>query len=201
LSLFVGTPPDFGCNYDNASIWENNNIPTEEDVVYISGTNNNVIRIFASNTTSFSSLYLTNVDFIVVQNISVGSVNLDVDSSLILGRGVTLNIPAPYIFNLTKDDDVRKYVIRRTLPVKEGKEGKKPRTKAPKIQRLVTPVVLQRKRHRIAQKMKRRVKRREDAANYQKVLAKYAKERTAEKVARRHSSASGSEKHSISKSK
>jgi small subunit ribosomal protein S6e len=55
------------------------------------------------------------------------------------------------MFNLTKDDDVRKYVIRRELP---AKEGKKPRTKAPKIQRLVTPVVLQRKRHRAALKRK-----------------------------------------------
>ncbi|KAI1726832.1 ribosomal protein s6e domain-containing protein [Ditylenchus destructor] len=101
------------------------------------------------------------------------------------------------LFNLTKDDDVRKYVIRRTIP---AKEGKRPRTKAPKIQRLVTPAVLQRKRRRISQKMKRRVKRREEAATYQQVLAKYAKEKQAVKIARRHSSASHSEsKHSISK--
>jgi len=43
------------------------------------------------------------------------------------------------LFNLTKEDDVRHYVIRRELP---AKEGKKKQTKAPKIQRLVTPVVL-----------------------------------------------------------
>ncbi|KAI1728415.1 ribosomal protein s6e domain-containing protein [Ditylenchus destructor] len=101
------------------------------------------------------------------------------------------------LFNLTKDDDVRKYVIRRTIP---AKEGKRPRTKAPKIQRLVTPAVLQRKRRRVSQKMKRRVKRREEAATYQQVLAKYAKEKQAVKIARRHSSASHSEsKHSTSK--
>jgi small subunit ribosomal protein S6e len=100
------------------------------------------------------------------------------------------------LFNLTKDDDVRKYVIRRTLP---DKEGKKTRTKAPKIQRLVTPVRLQRKRRRIAEKMKRRVKRREEAASYQKMLIKYSKEKQAEKIARRHSSASASEKHSTTK--
>ena len=109
------------------------------------------------------------------------------------------------LFNLGKEDDVRKYVIRRTLPVKEGKEGKKPRTKAPRIQRLVTPEVLQRKRRRISHKLKRRVKRREDAASYQKLLAKYLKEKQVEKVARRRSSASGShsesQKHSISKAK
>merc|ERR1712164_199578 len=41
------------------------------------------------------------------------------------------------LFNLTKDDDVCQYVIRRPLPLKEGK---KQRFKAPKVQRLVTPV-------------------------------------------------------------
>ena len=38
------------------------------------------------------------------------------------------------LFNLEKKDDVRKYVIRRTIT----KDGKKPQTKAPKIQRLVS---------------------------------------------------------------
>ncbi|CAK5085265.1 unnamed protein product [Meloidogyne enterolobii] len=93
------------------------------------------------------------------------------------------------LFNLTKEDDVRKYVIRRTLP---AKEGKKPRVKMPKIQRLVTPITLQRKRRRIALKNKRRQKRREESAIYHQTLAKYAKEKIAEKAARRHSSASQS---------
>merc|ERR1711933_707778 len=44
------------------------------------------------------------------------------------------------LFNLEKKDDVRKYVVRRLV-----KEGKK-KTKAPKIQRLVTGAMLQRKR-------------------------------------------------------
>lgn len=44
------------------------------------------------------------------------------------------------LYNLNKEDDVRKYVIKRKLP---EKEGKKPRFQAPRIQRLVTPVVLQ----------------------------------------------------------
>jgi hypothetical protein len=44
------------------------------------------------------------------------------------------------LFNLSKEDDVRQYVIKRPLPVKEGK---KPRFKAPKIQRLITPRMLQ----------------------------------------------------------
>jgi len=85
------------------------------------------------------------------------------------------------LFNLSKEDDVTAYVIRRPLP---EKEGKKPRTKAPKIQRLITPVVLQRKRHRLAVKKQRSAKKREDAADYSKLLAmrmKEAKERKQER--------------------
>merc|ERR1712214_62272 len=48
------------------------------------------------------------------------------------------------LFNLEKDDDVRQYITRRPLPQKEGQE--KIKTKSPKIQRLVTPNRLQRKR-------------------------------------------------------
>jgi len=99
------------------------------------------------------------------------------------------------LFNLSKDDDVRQYVLRRPLP---AKEGKKPRTKAPKIQRLITPLVLQRKRHRLALKRRRATKRREDAASYAKLMAQRAKEKQAEKVARRRSSAS--HRTSLSKS-
>lgn len=44
------------------------------------------------------------------------------------------------LYSLSKEDDVRKYVVRRPLP---KKEGKKQHFKAPKIQRLVTPNVLQ----------------------------------------------------------
>lgn len=77
------------------------------------------------------------------------------------------------LFNLSTDDDVRKYVIRREIPVKEGaKEGAKPRSKAPKIQRLVTPQGLQRKRRRYAQKMASIAASRLAAAEYEKLLAK-----------------------------
>lgn len=44
------------------------------------------------------------------------------------------------LYNLTKEDNVCRYVVRRPLPLKEGK---KQRFAAPKIQRLVTPTVLQ----------------------------------------------------------
>lgn len=53
--------------------------------------------------------------------------------------------------------------------------GKKPRTKAPKIQRLVTPRVLQHKRRRIALKKQRTLKNKEEAAEYTKLLAKRMK--------------------------
>jgi small subunit ribosomal protein S6e len=55
------------------------------------------------------------------------------------------------LFNLGKKDDVRPHVIRRTI----AKEGKKPYTKAPKIQRLITPQRRQRKRQEQTEKRKR----------------------------------------------
>ena len=56
------------------------------------------------------------------------------------------------LFNLSKDDDVRKYVntYRRKIV-----KGDKTHSKAPKIQRLVTPLTLQRKRRRRAIKRER----------------------------------------------
>lgn len=77
------------------------------------------------------------------------------------------------LFNLTKQDDVRQYVVKRPLP---EKEGKKQRFKAPKIQRLITPEVLQRKRHRLALKKKRCLKRKEEMNAYKKLLAQRQKE-------------------------
>jgi small subunit ribosomal protein S6e len=78
------------------------------------------------------------------------------------------------LFNLSKEDDVRKYVIRRELPPKEGKEKKS--SKAPKIQRLVTPITLQRKRRRISLKKRWAEKSKQDAAEYAKLLAQRKKE-------------------------
>jgi len=82
-------------------------------------------------------------------------------------------------FGLNKDDDVRKFVIRREVQPKD--EGKKPYTKAPKIQRLVTPQRLQHKRHRIALK-RRRAEASKDAANeYAALLAKRVHEEKAKR--------------------
>lgn len=76
------------------------------------------------------------------------------------------------LFNLSKQDDVRQYVLKRPLA---AKEGKKPQSKGPKIQRLITPVVLQRKRHRMALKRRRAQKQRDDQAAYHKMMAQRAK--------------------------
>jgi small subunit ribosomal protein S6e len=91
------------------------------------------------------------------------------------------------LFNLTKDDNVCQYVIKRPLPVKDGK---KPQFKAPKVQRLVTPIMLQRKRHRLALKRKRAEKNRQSAAEYAKILAQRQKEAKEAKEMRRKRSAS-----------
>merc|ERR1712228_20667 len=92
------------------------------------------------------------------------------------------------LFNLSKEDDVRQYVIKRPLA---GKEGKKPKTKAPKIQRLVTPSVLQRKRHKRAIKRNKALKNKEEKAEYAKLLAvrqKEAREKKQQELRRRRSS-------------
>lgn len=77
------------------------------------------------------------------------------------------------LFNLTKEDDVRRFVVRRPLP---EKEGKKARFRAPRIQRLITPMVLQRKRHRLSLKKKRCLKRKEIVNSYKKLMAQHYKE-------------------------
>uniref|UniRef100_A0A1I7YP48 40S ribosomal protein S6 n=1 Tax=Steinernema glaseri TaxID=37863 RepID=A0A1I7YP48_9BILA len=91
------------------------------------------------------------------------------------------------LFNLTKEDDVRKYVVKRTIPATDSKPI---RVRAPKIQRLITPERLQRKRRITAQKKIRFARKQEQEEAYHKMMAKYAKEKQAAKIARRHSSAS-----------
>ncbi|CDH59580.1 40s ribosomal protein s6 [Lichtheimia corymbifera JMRC:FSU:9682] len=89
-------------------------------------------------------------------------------------------------FNLSKEDDVRKYVIRREVQPKNPE--KKPYTKAPKIQRLVTPVTLQRERRRKALKRRRNVAAKEAAAEYKQLLAKRTKQAKEAKLERRRTS-------------
>jgi len=78
------------------------------------------------------------------------------------------------LFNLSKEDDVRKYVVRKPL---KAKEGKKEKFRAPKIQRLITPIRLQRKRRILGLKKKRADKQKLQSAEYAKLLAQYMKEK------------------------
>jgi len=84
-------------------------------------------------------------------------------------------------FNLSKEDDVRKYVVRRE--VKSKKEDAKPYTKAPKIQRLVTPLRLQRRRHLLALKKRKLDHQKEQKAEYDILIAKRVAEKKAKTAA------------------
>ena len=73
-------------------------------------------------------------------------------------------------------------------------------SKAPKIQRLVTPLTLQRKRARIADKKKRIAKSKAAAVEYHKLLAsrlKEQRERRSESLAKKRSRLSAASKPSI----
>jgi len=89
------------------------------------------------------------------------------------------------LFNLSKDDDVRKYVnTYRTVKEKDGKKH----SKAPKIQRLVTPLTLQRKRHRRAIKRERINKSKAEEQAYHKLIVtrlKEQRERRSESLAKK----------------
>merc|ERR1712005_59747 len=77
------------------------------------------------------------------------------------------------LFNLTKEDDVRKYVntYRHTK-----EKGDKKISKAPKIQRLVTPNVLQRKRRRIAEKRNKIQNSNEEMSGYHQLVQQRLRE-------------------------
>merc|ERR1712157_329162 len=92
------------------------------------------------------------------------------------------------LFSLEKSDPVTQYVIRRTIE----KEGKKAKSVAPKIQRLITPVTLQRKRRRMADKRSRAEAAQKAEAEYRKLLAQRAKDAKEKKKERRRSSLSKS---------
>eukprot|EP01059_Diplonema_ambulator_P008253 TRINITY_DN177_c2_g1_i1.p2 TRINITY_DN177_c2_g1~~TRINITY_DN177_c2_g1_i1.p2 ORF type:complete len:247 (+),score=86.57 TRINITY_DN177_c2_g1_i1:35-742(+) len=69
------------------------------------------------------------------------------------------------LFDLTSEDDVRKFVIRRDV---------KGHSKAPKIQRLVTPVTRQRRRRRLAAIKQRRESTKAAREQYYAVVQKRA---------------------------
>ena len=93
-----------------------------------------------------------------------------------------------------QEDDVRQYVIRRPLPLKEGKPQ---HYKAPKIQRLITPVRIQRKRHLLALKRKWGEKSRAEAAEYARLLARRAKDARDQRAAKRRLSSKKSSTSSM----
>lgn len=83
------------------------------------------------------------------------------------------------LFGLSKSDDVRKYVIKRTVVPK--KEGKKTHVKSPKIQRLVTPKVIHMWRAKKWESVERKQKSQLAAVKYQELLTKLREEKTAAK--------------------
>merc|ERR1719262_1005606 len=74
------------------------------------------------------------------------------------------------LFNLEKKDDVKQFVVRRTV-----KEGNK-KQKAPKIQRLVTSSMLQRKRGFRSETRKKMQVAKQLKADYAKRLSEYRQE-------------------------
>lgn len=85
-------------------------------------------------------------------------------------------------FNLSKEDDVRKYVVRREVKSSK-KENAKPYTKAPKIQRLVTPMRLQRRRHLRSLNRRRIDRQKEQKAEYDSLMQKRVAEKKAKVAA------------------
>eukprot|EP00435_Cladocopium_sp_Y103_P039172 s943_g10.t1 len=88
------------------------------------------------------------------------------------------NIFRGSLTNPAGQDDVRQFVVRR-----EVKEGKKSKASAPKIQRLITPQLLQRKRYFKALTRKRMEAGKEMKAAYQKRLSEYHHEQKEKRAA------------------
>jgi small subunit ribosomal protein S6e len=93
------------------------------------------------------------------------------------------------LFNLDKKDDVRLYNIKRRI----GKEGQKTYNKYPKIQRLVTPQRLQRKRHQFHEAKARIAASKKAAEEYNALIAaryKEARDKRQAAIAKRRSASS-----------
>ena len=97
------------------------------------------------------------------------------------------------LFNLQKDDNIKQFVIARKFENKKGKTV----VKKPKIQRLVTPVVLKRKEDRKVQAVKKLVKSKAEAAAYSALVAKRLSEQKSARrseISKRRSSRKASKK-------
>lgn len=95
------------------------------------------------------------------------------------------------VYALTKEDDVRQFVVRKVI---KGKDGKKDTIKSPKIQRLVTPIVLQHKRRRLALKKRRTAASQAAKAEYTKLVTQLRKERRQAALSKKRSSKKSEEK-------
>merc|ERR1712008_12482 len=76
------------------------------------------------------------------------------------------------MFNLTRKDDVRDYVVRRKVVTKSGNKI----TKKPNIQRLITPAIRQRRKQLKMKVEKRKVRSYEKRKAYYSMLEKRKKE-------------------------
>ena len=90
------------------------------------------------------------------------------------------------LFNLDKQDDIRDYV-NKCLRRKFTNKGGKAQDKAPKIQRLVTPLALSHKKRRATLKLKARAKSQRDATEYAREVARHLKEKKAARSSRKSS--------------
>jgi small subunit ribosomal protein S6e len=86
------------------------------------------------------------------------------------------------LFNLEKDDDVTKFVIRKELA---ANDKHKARSKAPKVQRLITAVRVQRKRAQKAAAIQRAHNAKEADSAFRKIMAQRSKMLRAKKDSER----------------
>lgn len=82
------------------------------------------------------------------------------------------------LFNLEKGDDVRRYVVHRTIT-----KGDKTYYKAPKIQRMITEKRVRRQKIIKKTKLNKAKASAEAAAKYEKLLSQFVKERKASRAA------------------
>lgn len=107
------------------------------------------------------------------------------------------------MFNLEREDDVRKFVLRRPAQYKDKEKNEaaiaagKKRLKAPKIQRLITPVNLQRKKHLLAMRDARALKKKTEREEYRIMIQKINAEKIqALKRTRQQSISASTKSHS-----
>jgi small subunit ribosomal protein S6e len=109
----------------------------------------------------------------------------DADSDKPSTRGPKRASNIRKVYALSKDDDVRQFVVRKVV---KGKNGKKDTVKSPRIQRLVTPAMLQHKRRRIALKKRRTAASQTAKAEYNKIVTQLRKERRQAALSKKKSS-------------